>query len=77
MNIWFFYSGASHLKKCLLKSKGISLLKWHANAVRPGRPPKADVDKIKSFVNANRRITTREIAERLNLPNAIVHKHNV
>ena len=35
----------------------------------------ADVDKIKSVVVANRWITTREIAERLNLFNATVHKH--
>ena len=42
---------------------------------RPGRPLEADVDKMKSLVDANRRITTREIAERLNLSNATVHKH--
>ena len=36
------------------------------NAPRPGRPFEADVDKIKSLV-ANRRIITRQIAERLNL----------
>ena len=45
------------------------------DAPRPGRPLEADVDKIKSLVDANRRITTREIAERLNLSNATVHKH--
>ena len=33
------------------------------------------MDKIKSLVGANQRITTREIVERLNLSNATVHKH--
>lgn len=45
------------------------------DAPRPGRPLEADVDQIKSLVDANRRITTREIAERLNLSNSTVHKH--
>ena len=45
------------------------------DAPRPGRSLEADVDKIKWLVYANRRITTREIAERLNLSNATVHKH--
>ena len=31
------------------------------DAPRPGRPLEADVDKIKSLVDANRRIITREI----------------
>jgi hypothetical protein len=30
---------------------------------------------IKALIDANRRITTREIAERLNLSNSIVHDH--
>ena len=34
------------------------------DAPRPGRPLEVDVDKIKTLVDANRRITTREIAER-------------
>ena len=37
---------------------------------RPGRPLEADVEKIKSLVVENPRITTREIAKRLNLSNA-------
>ena len=41
---------------------------------RPERPLEADVDKIKSLVDANRRKTTREITEQLNLSNATVHK---
>ena len=45
------------------------------DAPRPGWPLEADVDKIKSLVDANRRITTREIADRLNLSSATVHKH--
>ena len=34
---------------------------------RPGRPLVANVIKIKSLIEANRRITTPDIAERLNL----------
>ena len=33
------------------------------------------MDKINSLVDVNCRITTREIAESLNLSNATVHKH--
>ena len=40
-----------------------------------GRPLEVDVDKIKSLVAANRRITTRETAANLNLSKATVHKH--
>ena len=43
--------------------------------MRAGKPLEVDVDKIKSLVDANRRITTRQIVERLNLSNATVHKH--
>ena len=39
---------------------------------RPRRTLETDVDKIKSFVDANRRITTRQIVERLNWPKATV-----
>ena len=42
---------------------------------RSGRPVEADEDTIKALVDANRRITTREIAERLNLSNSTVHNH--
>ena len=45
------------------------------DAPRPGKPFEANVDKIKSLIDASRRITTREIAERLHLSNATVHKH--
>ena len=45
------------------------------NATRPGRTLKADVAKKKSLADANRRITTPEIAETLNLSHATVHKH--
>ena len=45
------------------------------DATRPGRSLEADVDKIKSLVDKNRRIATRDNAERLNLSNATVHKH--
>jgi len=45
------------------------------DAPRSGRPPKADENTIKALVDANRRITTRELAERLNLSNSTVHDH--
>lgn len=45
------------------------------DAPRSGRPVKADEDTIKALIDANRRITTREIAERLNLSNSTVHDH--
>lgn len=45
------------------------------DAPRPGRPVEADEDKIKALIEANRRITTREIAARLNLSNSTVHDH--
>ncbi|KZC14623.1 Histone-lysine N-methyltransferase SETMAR [Dufourea novaeangliae] len=37
------------------------------------RPVKVDEDQIKALVEANRRITTREFAGRLNLSNSTVH----
>lgn len=45
------------------------------DAARGGRPVEADDDKIQALVDANRRVTTREIAERLNLSNSTVHDH--
>lgn len=45
------------------------------HAPRSGRPIEADDDKIKTLVDANCRITTREIAEKLNLLNSTVHDH--
>uniref|UniRef100_V9IC99 Histone-lysine N-methyltransferase SETMAR n=1 Tax=Apis cerana TaxID=7461 RepID=V9IC99_APICE len=45
------------------------------DAPRSGRPVEADEDKIKALIEANRRITTREIATRLNLSNSTVHDH--
>ena len=43
-------------------------------APRSGKPVEADEDTIKALIDANRRITTREIAERLNLSNSTVHE---
>ncbi|XP_035222849.1 histone-lysine N-methyltransferase SETMAR-like [Stegodyphus dumicola] len=40
-----------------------------------GRPVEADKDTIKALLDANRRITTREIGERLNLSNSSVYGH--
>ncbi|KZC12787.1 Histone-lysine N-methyltransferase SETMAR, partial [Dufourea novaeangliae] len=42
---------------------------------RSGRPVEADEDTIKALIDANWRITTREIAEKLNLSNLTVHDH--
>ncbi|GFX50619.1 histone-lysine N-methyltransferase SETMAR [Trichonephila clavipes] len=43
------------------------------DAPRSGRPFEADKDAIKALVDANRRITTREIGLRLNLSNSTVY----
>ncbi|GFS66531.1 histone-lysine N-methyltransferase SETMAR [Trichonephila clavipes] len=45
------------------------------DAPRSGRPVEADKDAIKALVDANRRITTREIGSRLNLSNSTVYDH--
>ncbi|GFX24643.1 histone-lysine N-methyltransferase SETMAR [Trichonephila clavipes] len=45
------------------------------NAPRSGRPVEADKDTIKTLVDANRRITTREIGLRLNSSNSTVYDH--
>ncbi|GFY24239.1 mariner Mos1 transposase [Trichonephila clavipes] len=45
------------------------------DAPRSGRPVEADKDAIKALVDANRRITTREIGLRLNLQNSTVYDH--
>lgn len=45
------------------------------DAPRSGRPVEADKDAIKALVDANRRITTREIELRLNLSNSTVYDH--
>ncbi|GFU81136.1 histone-lysine N-methyltransferase SETMAR [Trichonephila clavipes] len=45
------------------------------DAPRSGRPVEADIDAIKALVDANRRITTREIGLRLNLSNSTVYDH--
>ncbi|GFU40109.1 histone-lysine N-methyltransferase SETMAR [Trichonephila clavipes] len=45
------------------------------DAPRSGRPVEADKDAIKALVDANQRITTREIGLRLNLSNSTVYDH--
>ena len=40
-----------------------------------GRPLEADEGKVKALIDVNRRITTCEIDERLNLSNSTVHGH--
>ncbi|GFX81004.1 histone-lysine N-methyltransferase SETMAR [Trichonephila clavipes] len=45
------------------------------DAPRSGRSVEADKDAIKALVDANRRITTREIGLRLNLSNSTVYDH--
>ncbi|GFY08473.1 histone-lysine N-methyltransferase SETMAR [Trichonephila clavipes] len=44
-------------------------------APHSGRPVEADKDAIKALVDANRRITTRQIGLRLNLSNSTVYDH--
>nr|XP_042906136.1 histone-lysine N-methyltransferase SETMAR-like [Parasteatoda tepidariorum] len=41
-------------------------------ASHTGRPTTTDDDKIKALIEANRRMTTREIAEKLDMTNSIV-----
>ncbi|XP_046828276.1 histone-lysine N-methyltransferase SETMAR-like [Vespa crabro] len=53
----------------------ILLFYYKKDASRSGRPVEADKDTIKALVDANRRITTREIGERLNLSNSTVYDH--
>ncbi|GFU53218.1 histone-lysine N-methyltransferase SETMAR [Trichonephila clavipes] len=45
------------------------------DASRSGRPVEADKDAIKTLVDANRRITTREIGLRINLSNSTVYDY--
>ncbi|GFV79187.1 histone-lysine N-methyltransferase SETMAR [Trichonephila clavipes] len=45
------------------------------DAPRSGRPVEAEKEAIKALVDANRRITTREIGLRLNLSNSAVYDH--
>ena len=45
------------------------------DAPRSRKPVEANEDTIKALIDTNRRITTCEIAERLNLSNSTVHDH--
>ncbi|GFT97300.1 histone-lysine N-methyltransferase SETMAR [Trichonephila clavipes] len=45
------------------------------DAPRSGSPVEADKDAINALLDANRRITTREIGLRLNLSNSMVYDH--
>lgn len=45
------------------------------DAPRSGRPIEVDGDKIKALVESNRRLTTREIAETLNISKSSVENH--
>ena len=45
------------------------------DALRSGRPTEVDDDKIKAIIENNRRSTTREIAEKLNMSRICVKKH--
>ena len=58
---WFarFRSGGFHLK----------------DAPRSGRPTEVDDDKIRAMIENNRRSTTREIAEKLNISHTYVERH--
>ena len=45
------------------------------DAPRSGRPTEVDDDKIKAMIENNRRSTTREIAEKLNISHICVERH--
>ena len=45
------------------------------DAPRSGRPTEVDEDKIKAMLENNRRSTTREVAEKLNISHTCVGKH--
>ena len=45
------------------------------DAPRSGRPTEIDDDKIKAMIENNRRSTTREIAEKLNISHTCVERH--
>ncbi|EZA48928.1 Histone-lysine N-methyltransferase SETMAR [Ooceraea biroi] len=45
------------------------------DAPRSGRPIEIDGDEIKALIDSNRRLTTREIAENLNISKASVENH--
>ena len=45
------------------------------DAPRSGRPTEVDDDKIKAMIVNNRRNTTREIAEKLNISHRCVERH--
>ena len=45
------------------------------DAPRFGRPIEVDDDKIKAMIENNRRNTTREIAEKLNMSHTCVERH--
>ncbi|EZA47571.1 Histone-lysine N-methyltransferase SETMAR, partial [Ooceraea biroi] len=45
------------------------------DAPRSGRPIEIDDDKIKALIDSNRRLTTREIAENLNISKSSVENH--
>ena len=45
------------------------------DASRSGRPTEVDDDKIKAMIENNRRSTTREIAEKLDILHTCVERH--
>ena len=45
------------------------------DASRSGRPNEVDDDKMKTMIENNRRSTTREIAEKLNIIHTCVERH--
>ncbi|EZA49217.1 Histone-lysine N-methyltransferase SETMAR [Ooceraea biroi] len=45
------------------------------DAPRSGRPIEIDDDKLKALIDSNRRLTTREIAENLNISKSSVENH--
>ena len=45
------------------------------DALRSGRPTEVDDDKIKAMIENNRRSTTREISEKLNISHTCFERH--
>ncbi|GFX97737.1 histone-lysine N-methyltransferase SETMAR [Trichonephila clavipes] len=66
---------SGYVRQVALETTSVFLSVSILNAPRSGRPVEADKDAIKALVDANRRITTREIGSRLNLLNSTVYDH--
>ena len=57
------------------KNAKIAKFQYYKHASRSGRPVEIDSDKIKALVDANRRYTTRDVTEILNVSKSSVENH--